>query len=114
MAPAAIETPDAFSYDNPSMKLFPDGIKTSGQFDPNYDLIKQYDEFPKEITGPTVWKADEYAKSPERWTHYFSEDELKELSDTADAFMACETPLTGICKVRSYRSLDILPCLTSL
>lgn len=105
MAPSAIETIETstvFTYDNPSKKLFPDGIKTSGQFDPNYDLLKPYEEFPKEITGPTVWKAEEYAKSPETWTHYFAEEELKELSDAADAFMASETPLTGITKVCSH------------
>ena len=99
MAPAAIDTSNIFTYENPSKKLFPDGIKTSGQFDPDYDLLKPYSDFPTEIAGPTVWKANEYAKNPERWTHYFSEEELKELSDTADAFMASETPLTGICKV---------------
>jgi hypothetical protein len=102
MAPAAIENNTIFSYENPSKKLFPDGIKTSGQFDPEYALLKPYEQFPQEITGPTVWKADEYAKNTERWTHYFSEEELKELSDTSDAFMASETPLTGIGKVSSF------------
>ena len=104
MAPTAIDTSYIFTYENPSNKLFPDGIKTSGQFDPDYDLLKSYSQFPIEITGPTVWKANEYTKSPERWTHYFSEEELKELSDTADAFMASETPLTGICKVSTHNT----------
>ena len=99
MAPAAIETTTHFTYENPSKKIFPDGIKTSGQFDPEHDLIKPYNEFPTEIAGSTVWKVEEYEKNPERWMHYFTEEELKELSDTADAFMASDTPLTGICKV---------------
>ena len=104
MAPAATdaayESPTVFTYDNPSKSIFPDGIKTSGQTDPDYDLIKPYDDFPTEITGPTVWKAEDYSKNPEQWTHHFTEEEIKEMSEAADAFIASETPLTGICKVR--------------
>ena len=99
MAPAAIENTPQFNYESPSKKVFPDGIKTSGQFDPDYSLVQPYSAFPTEITGSTVWKADEYAKHPEQWTHHFTQEELKELSETADAFMASETPLTGITKV---------------
>ena len=101
MAPGITESPveSVFSYANPSKKVFPDGIKTSGQRNPEYDLLKPYDQFPKEITGPTVWKAEDYKNNPERWTHHFSEEEVKEMSDAADAFMASETPLTGITKV---------------
>ena len=104
MAPSATPSPQngqtVFTYDNPSQLIFPDGIKTSGQFDPDYEEIKPYDDFPKEITGPTVWKAEEYSNNPQQWTHYFSGEEVKEMSDAADAFIASETPLTGICKVR--------------
>ena len=103
MAPGITESPpesqSVFSYDNPSTKVFPDGIKTSGQRNPEAHLLKPYDQFPKEITGPTVWKPEDYKDNPERWTHHFSEEEVKELSDAADAFMASETPLTGITKV---------------
>ncbi|KAK5125152.1 hypothetical protein LTR85_000828 [Meristemomyces frigidus] len=102
MAPALTETPvdpqSVFSYKNPSPKVFPDGIKTSGQCNPEPQLLKPYDQFPKEVTGPTVWNAEDYKHNPEQWTHHFSEEEVKEMSDTADAFMASETPLTGITK----------------
>ena len=104
MAPTATDNiTDAqtvFAYDNPSKFLFPDGIKTSGQIDPDFDKIKPYNEFPTEIEGPTVWKAEDYSKTPEQWTHHFTDNEVKEMGDAADAFMASETPLTGICKVR--------------
>jgi hypothetical protein len=103
MAPSAIDITfqeqEVFTYDNPSKLVFPDGIKTSGQFDPNYDQIKQYNEFPIEITGPTVWEAADYANNLERWTHRFSEEEVEEMSNAADAFIASDTPLTGITKV---------------
>lgn len=104
MAPALTESAPVpqqmFSYDKPSKAVFPDGIKTSGQCSPNYDQLIPYEQFPKEITGPTVWKAEDYQNNPERWVHRFSEDGIKELSNAADAFMSSGTPMTGITKVR--------------
>jgi len=79
--------------------IFPDGIRTSGQHPPLYDVLKPYSEFPKEIRGPTVWKAEEYVNNPERWVHRFTPDEIQELSDTTDRFLASGIPLTGISKV---------------
>ncbi|KAF7557060.1 hypothetical protein G7046_g6122 [Stylonectria norvegica] len=76
--------------------IFPDGLRTSGQHPPLYDALKPYSEFPKEITGPTVWNKDQFVGHPERWTHRFTEDEIDELSATADQFIASGTALTGI------------------
>lgn len=75
------------------------GIKTSGQHPPLYDQIKPYSDFPKEITGPTLWKSEDYANNPERWTHVFTKDEIAEMSDAADRFQAGDVPLTHISKV---------------
>src|SRR5882757_10561123 len=80
-------------------KIFPDGIKTSGQHPPIYELLRPYSDFPKEITGETVWKAEEYANNPERWIHVLNDQEVNELSLVADEFIADNTPLTGISKV---------------
>ncbi|KIX05953.1 uncharacterized protein Z518_03927 [Rhinocladiella mackenziei CBS 650.93] len=76
--------------------IFPDGIKTSGQHPPLYDKLYPYSSFPKFISGPTVWSAEEYAAHPERWTHVFSESEIQALSVAAENFLAQGTPLTGI------------------
>ena len=84
--------------DEAPRSTFPDGIRTSGQHPPLYDALRPYSEFPKEISGPTVWEREEYIDNPERWVHPFTEDEIKELSDTSDAFIASGTPLTGISK----------------
>ncbi|KAK0720241.1 hypothetical protein B0H67DRAFT_487172 [Lasiosphaeris hirsuta] len=84
--------------DTASRSIFPDGIRTSGQHNPLYDVLRPYADFPKEITGPTVWQSDEYVNKPERWVHPFTDDEIAELSATADAFIASGTPLTGIGK----------------
>ncbi|PGH06827.1 hypothetical protein AJ80_08100 [Polytolypa hystricis UAMH7299] len=81
-----------------SRDIFPDGLKTTGQHPPLYDQLKPFSEFPQEITGPTVWKAEEYKNNPEKWTHRLTDDEVAELSDAADAFLAGQIPLTGISK----------------
>ena len=78
--------------------IFPDGIRTSGQHEPLYELLHPYSHFPKLITGPTVWSKANYLDHSERWTHYFSEAEIQEISDAADQFVASKTPLTGITK----------------
>lgn len=80
-------------------KIFPDGIKTSGQHPPLYDLLRPYSDFPKEIAGESVWKAEDYVNNPERWVHVLNEEEISELSDVADKFLADKTPLTGISQV---------------
>jgi hypothetical protein len=82
-----------------SKAIFPDGLKTTGQHPPIYEQLQPYENFPKEITGRTVWKAEDYKDNPERWTHRFTDEEIKELSDAADAFLESKIPLTGISKV---------------
>ena len=89
--------------------IFPDGIKTSGQHPPQYNKLQPYSAFPEQIIGQTVWKAEDYVDHPERWTHHFTEEEIAEMSDAADKFLAARTPLTGITKVvRADRSLGAL------
>jgi len=105
MAPALTESSPTdsavFTYDKPSKIVFPDGIKTSGQCEPNHDQLRPYSDFPKEITGQTVWDRDDYQHNEERWVHRFSEEEVQEMSDAADTFIASDTPLTGITKVHT-------------
>ncbi|EGS17562.1 uncharacterized protein CTHT_0068960 [Thermochaetoides thermophila DSM 1495] len=84
--------------DDAPRHIFPDGIRTSGQHPPLYDLLKPYEAFPKEITGPTVWKKEDFVDHPERWIHRFTEEEIDELSEATDAFIASGTPLEGISK----------------
>lgn len=63
-----------------------------------------YDEFPKEVSGSTVWKAEDYRDNPERWTHVFSEQEIAELGGAADAFLESGKPLTAMARVSWARS----------
>ncbi len=94
--------------DDAPRAIFPDGIRTSGQHPPLYDVLQPYSAFPKQITGPTVWQRSDFEGHPERWVHPFTPSEISELSTAADAFIAAGTPLTGISK-----SNFPLPQLTS-
>ncbi|RFU32043.1 hypothetical protein B7463_g4338, partial [Scytalidium lignicola] len=103
MAPSLIDNPASISTSTPvqnavDRKIFPDGIKTSGQHPPLYDQLRPYADFPKEIIGETVWKAEDYKNNPERWVHALSPEEVAELSDVSDKFIADNIPLTGISK----------------
>lgn len=86
-------------YKSIDTKIFPDGIKTSGQHPPIASKIRSYSGFPKHITGPTVWKAEDYQNNPERWVHHLSESEIQELGAAADKFIADKIPLTGVSQV---------------
>ncbi|KAF2716163.1 Clavaminate synthase-like protein [Polychaeton citri CBS 116435] len=117
MAPALVDNP-ATEYPYPyskktelqglDTKVFPDGLKTSGQHPAIPSLIRPYEDFPKEISGPTVWRAEDYRDHPERWIHIFSDEEVAELSRAADDFIAAGNPLTGISKYNFH-----LPTLDS-
>ena len=102
MAPALTDTvPVALHELRPVSKaIFPDGIRTSGQHPPLYDLLEPFERFPAEISGATVWEAKDYINNPERWVHRFSQDEVAEMSEAADRFSSSGTPLTGITKVK--------------
>jgi hypothetical protein len=105
MAPSLLDVQPTAPHERSSgrtsvdRKIFPDGIKTSGQHPPIYELLRPYSDFPKEITGETVWKSEGYANNPERWVHVLNDQEVNELSLVADEFIADNTPLTGISKV---------------
>ncbi|SPN99936.1 uncharacterized protein DNG_02788 [Cephalotrichum gorgonifer] len=84
--------------DHAPRDIFPDGIRTSGQHPPLYDALKPYSEFPTRITGPTAWKKEDFETKPEAWTHPLTDEEIEELGQTADAFIASGTALEGISK----------------
>ena len=86
--------------------IFPDGIRTSGQIEPNYDLLHPYEDFPQKIEGPTVWRRDEFADSPEKWIHVFTSDEVEELGTVSESFIKQNIPLTGISKVCKYKHFE--------
>lgn len=84
--------------------IFPDGLKTSGQHNPVYTQLTPPSQFPKEISGPTVWQAEDYLEHPERWTHVFDADEIAELGEAADQYIKSGKALTAMTKVRIHAS----------
>lgn len=103
MAPALTDSaPTAPHNLSAPLHIFPDGLKTTGQHPPLYDQLAPFDRFPKEITGPTVWRSEDYRNNPEKWTYTFTAEDISELSTAADNFLAAKIPLTGITKVRKY------------
>lgn len=109
MAPALTQAPiETPANNNVKTSIFPDGLKTSGQHGPVHNKLLPYSEFPKQISGPTVWKAEDYRDNPERWTHAFSAEEIAELGKASDDFIASGAPLTGM-----TRDLFPLPKLES-
>ncbi|OKL55610.1 hypothetical protein UA08_09033 [Talaromyces atroroseus] len=78
------------------LALFPDGLKTTGQHAPLPEFVQPFEKYPAEITGRTVWKAEDYKDSPEKWVHRFTDAEVEELSTAADRFIEDGIPLTGI------------------
>ena len=116
MSPSLIK-PEAefFEQTEADRSIFPDGLKTSGQQEPVDSVIRPYEKFPKEITGPTVWKAADFKAHPEKWVHAFTDDEVAEISAAADEYMQRGLSLTAISKVRMPSSnLSILrPCSNS-
>ncbi len=118
MAPSVLDSqPTAphelsnLSHGNINRKIFPDGIKTSGQHPPLYNALRPYSDFPKEITGPTVWKAEDYTNNPEQWVHNFNDEEIEELGVVADKFLADGIPLTGISQVGLQTITNHVTCL---
>lgn len=108
MTPALTESLPAAPHQlnsNASRDIFPDGLKTTGQHAPLYDHIREFEQFPKEITGRTAWQPEEYRGQPEKWTHAFNAEEVEELSTAADNFLKAKIPLTGISKVRRFPRL---------
>lgn len=81
-------------------KLFPDGLRTSGQHPPIESQLSPFKSFPREITGRTVWTPQEMIDNPGGWIHQWTETELKELRHAVDKFEASGTPLVQINKVR--------------
>lgn len=101
MAAATVDTATAWSEPTVDKSLFPDGYKTSGMHAPVYSWVQPYEKFPKAITGPTVWTADEFKNNPEKWTYAFNESEIAEIEAAADKFIQDGHPLVGMTKVSS-------------
>jgi hypothetical protein len=99
MAPGLTTATEPPSAHAAPKNIFPDGIRTSGQHVPIYEKLRPYADFPKEITGRTVWKREDFVDRPEAWTHVFTPAEIEELGVTADKFLNKGIKAEAISKV---------------
>lgn len=97
----AVSTEFRFPIDEPvDLNLFPDGLRTTGQNPPLYELIRPFSDFPKEIKGVTAWDKEDYSGENEsKWKRHFTPEEIEELGEAADKYLESGRPLTAMCKV---------------
>src|SRR5271156_2428627 len=71
---------------------------TSGQHSPLAAQLHPYASFPKSISGPTVWRADELTSDLEKWVRHWTPQELEEINDAIEAFLSRKLPLSRLSK----------------
>ncbi len=84
--------------DEAPRSVFPDGIRTSGQHLLLRGVEGHIQSSPGRSPGRPCGRREDYVNNPERWVHVLTEDEVQELGDVSDAFIASGIPLTGISK----------------
>lgn len=72
---------------------------TAGQTEPTLSLIQPYEAFPKQVTGRTVWKREQFISAPDVWQHHWTPRQLGLLDKAYDDFAASGKDLTEINKV---------------
>lgn len=75
---------------------------TSGQHEPIPGLLAPYDSFPKVISGPTVWKREDFVNDTSRWQHRWTPELIAELEESYAAFQATGVDLPQINKVSTF------------
>lgn len=81
---------------------FPENL-TAGQLEPIAELIQPYENFPKKITGPTVWQAEEFRSRPDRWQRKWTPELIAQLEAAFDKFEASGKTLPEINRVSDTR-----------
>ncbi|KAG5918708.1 hypothetical protein E4U42_006760 [Claviceps africana] len=94
-------------------RRFHDGLRTSGQHPPIESQLKDFEEFPTEYTGSTVWEGKDMIHNPQDWIHQWTAAELDELLQAADRFNASRLPLTHISKT-NFRLPTLEPLLQDI
>ncbi len=81
---------------------------TSGQHDADPALLQPYANFPKEITGRTVWTKEQYEGE---WKRTWPAELVGDLEDAYEAFERTGLPLTAITRVRLVCVASVLAVL---
>jgi hypothetical protein len=75
---------------------------TQGQSDVSLDLVQPYSNFPLKVTGPTVWKAEDFRSKPDLWKKRWSAEQIRDLEQAYDRFKESGKPITSITKVSLF------------
>lgn len=76
-------------------------VLTSGQLEPVTELLQPYENFPKKISGPTVWRAEDFRSRPDLWQRQWTPELVQQLEEAFDLFEATGKTLPDINKVSS-------------
>lgn len=71
---------------------------TSGQYEPLFDELVPYEQFPDRVDGPTLWVKEDYQNSPEKWQYRFTQQDIQDIGRAADDFTARGRQLVDISK----------------
>lgn len=78
---------------------------TAGQLEPVPELIQPYEDFPKKITGPTVWSAEDFRSRPDLWQRGWTPELIHQLEEAFDKFEASGKTLPEINRVNTLGRL---------
>jgi hypothetical protein len=81
---------------------------SSGQTEPILELLRPYSAFPKTITGPTVWKREDFINDTSLWKHTWTAEHIKELEAAYEAFLSSGLELPEINQVRYLLSARVI------
>lgn len=62
------------------------------------ETVLPYDQYPKRVQGPKLWRRDDYQTNPERWIHDWTSTEIQQIETAAKAYQQTGLPLTAITK----------------
>ncbi|WWC70478.1 uncharacterized protein I206_104429 [Kwoniella pini CBS 10737] len=82
---------------------------TSGQHEPVESLVQAYSSFPREVTGPTVWRREEYIDHPDLWKKTWTAEQIKDLETSYEGFLKTGLDLPQITR----ETFPLSPSVTS-
>lgn len=85
---------------------------TAGQLEPVPELIQPYENFPKKITGPTVWVAEDFRSRTELWQRKWTPELIAQLEEAFDHFEASGKTLPEINRVRNSLCFAQTSCMS--
>ncbi|KAJ9094484.1 hypothetical protein QFC21_006023 [Naganishia friedmannii] len=87
---------------------------TSGQQEPLPELLQPYEKFPTKISGPTVWRAEDFRSRPDLWQRQWTPELIQQLEEAFDKFEVTGKTLPDNNKDTFPLPADIVDFLSSI